>query len=218
MAAYSFLPFITKLIIKYLSEDLDYKQYCDLGKNNLIVKPISCPHCKSSNCLIGHGWYARKGLSGASCGYHPFWIRRFYCKNTRKTIAMHPGFSHTRKRYILQHVISAIADILEKFIAISQIVLNLQVPRQTLKRWAHSFSTMNCEAKKICFHVSVSIKQSIPGCLFVWVIKRLNEEKKLPDSQIPLSTLYRYLRRHFPRRPVPVTGKEQKRFVHRFPN
>jgi len=50
------------------------------------------------------------------------------------------------------------------------------------------------------------------------VLKRLNEEKKLPDSQIPLSTLYRYLRLHFPKRPVPVTGKEQKRFVHRFPN
>jgi transposase InsO family protein len=50
------------------------------------------------------------------------------------------------------------------------------------------------------------------------VINRLNDEKKLPSPAIPLSTLYRYLRIHFPRRVIAVTGREQKRFVHRFPN
>jgi len=155
LAAYSYLPFYkNKLIIKYLSEALDYKQYCDLGKNNYVPKPSSCPHCKSSSCLIGHGWYSRKGLSGASCGYHSFWIRRFYCKVTRKTVTMHPCFSHKRKRYILQHVIQCLTLILENIIAISKVALSLQVPRQTLKRWAHSFSNMHCEAKRICYRLT----------------------------------------------------------------
>jgi len=150
----SYLPFKQKAIIKYLSAALDYNQYCDLGKNNLIAKPSSCPHCKSSSCLIGHGWYARKGLSGASCGYRPFWIRRFYCKVTRKTVTMHPCFSHTRKRYILQHVIQCFIHILENIITVSQTALNLQVPRQTLKRWLHSFATMHGEAKRICYRLT----------------------------------------------------------------
>lgn len=49
------------------------------------------------------------------------------------------------------------------------------------------------------------------------VINRLTAENKL-STFIPLSTLYRYLRLHFPKRPIPVTGREQKRFAHRFPN
>jgi transposase InsO family protein len=43
-------------------------------------------------------------------------------------------------------------------------------------------------------------------------------EKNLPALQIPLSTAYRYLRIHLPKRPVPATGREQKRFSHRYPN
>jgi len=61
-------------------------------------------------------------------------------------------------------------------------------------------------------------KDQYPRMPLRLVINRLNDEKKLPEPTIPLSTLYRYLRLHFPRRPAPVTGKEQKRFVHRFPN
>jgi len=67
---------------------------------------------------------------------------------------MHPRFSHTRKRYILQHVIQCFRHILENIITISQIALNLQVPRQTLKRWQHSFSHKHCEAKRICFRLT----------------------------------------------------------------
>jgi len=50
------------------------------------------------------------------------------------------------------------------------------------------------------------------------VIIKLQEEQKLPPGEYPLSTLYRYLRQHTPKRTIPVTGREQKRFVHRFPN
>jgi transposase InsO family protein len=50
------------------------------------------------------------------------------------------------------------------------------------------------------------------------VINKLIEQKQLPLQDIPLSTLYRYLRQHQPKRPVPVSGKVQKRFSHQFPN
>jgi putative transposase len=50
------------------------------------------------------------------------------------------------------------------------------------------------------------------------VLRKLHEEKNLPTLQIPLSTAYRHVRTHLPKRPVPVTGREQKRYSHRYPN
>jgi transposase InsO family protein len=50
------------------------------------------------------------------------------------------------------------------------------------------------------------------------VLRKLHMEKDMPTLQIPLSTAYRYVRTHLPSRPVPVTGREQKRFSHRYPN
>lgn len=143
-----------QLIIKYLSEALDYKHYCDLGKNNEISKPAVCPCCKGSDCLIGHGWYGRKGLSGAECGYVPFWIRRFFCKNTGRTISIHPRFSHTRKRYTLQHVINCLTQIIENLMNISLVVSTFKVPRQTLKRWSYNFSNAHSETKRICYRLN----------------------------------------------------------------
>ncbi len=49
------------------------------------------------------------------------------------------------------------------------------------------------------------------------IMEDLTEQKKIPEV-LPLSTVYRYLRVHMPRYSRPVTGKEQKRFCHRFPN
>lgn len=152
MATSAFLPFKKKLIIKYLSEDQDYKTYCDLGKNNRILKP-PCPFCKSSTCLIGHGWYQRKGLGGTECGFLSFWIRRFFCKTVRRTVSIHPRFSHTRKRYSLQHVLLCFIYLLETPIKASKVAAMTQVPRQTLGRWWHSFSNMHSEAKRICYNL-----------------------------------------------------------------
>ena len=50
------------------------------------------------------------------------------------------------------------------------------------------------------------------------VLRKLQSEKNLPALQVPLSSAYRYLRTHLPKRPVPTTGREQKRFSHRYPN
>lgn len=50
------------------------------------------------------------------------------------------------------------------------------------------------------------------------VLNTLRSENKIPAQQFPLSTVYRYLRRHAPKRKIPQTGREQKRFQYRFPN
>lgn len=50
------------------------------------------------------------------------------------------------------------------------------------------------------------------------VINRLIAENKISRPAKPISTIYRHLRLHSRKRVVPVTGKEQKRFVHRYPN
>jgi putative transposase len=50
------------------------------------------------------------------------------------------------------------------------------------------------------------------------VLRKLHVERDMPTLQIPLSSGYRYLRTHLPKRPVPTTGREQKRFSHRYPN
>jgi len=49
------------------------------------------------------------------------------------------------------------------------------------------------------------------------IIRDLVEQKKI-SAALPLSTVYRYLCVHVPRHARPATGKEQKRFCHRFPN
>lgn len=49
------------------------------------------------------------------------------------------------------------------------------------------------------------------------IMKDLVEKEKIPGL-FPLSTVYRYLRLHAPSHPRPATGREQKRFCHRFPN
>jgi putative transposase len=49
-------------------------------------------------------------------------------------------------------------------------------------------------------------------------LNKLTEEKQLPLQVIPLSTVYRCLRKHHVKRPLPASGKVQKRFAHQFPN
>ena len=57
-------PEKTQLIIKYLPTRIDYNRYAALGKANVIPKPEVCPHCGRKGCLIGHGWYKKKGFQG----------------------------------------------------------------------------------------------------------------------------------------------------------
>lgn len=67
--------------------------------------------------------------------------------------------------------------------------------------------------------VIIDFREQNPRMPLRLAINTLQKECKLTsDQQLPLSTLYRYLRIHFPKRTLTATGRVQKRFCHRFPN
>jgi len=138
-------------LIKYLTELIDYKQYCEKGRDNVIPKPEVCPFCNRKDCLIGHGWYKRKALSGHEPVSHELFIKRILCKITGKTISVHPIFSHARKWYSLSFVIDCLVKLFENALDLSTTANEMRVPRQTLSRWKKTFATKQNEAKQICF-------------------------------------------------------------------
>jgi transposase InsO family protein len=71
---------------------------------------------------------------------------------------------------------------------------------------------------KMSLEMIVKYRDEHPRMPLRLVINMLQKENKLPAADYPLSTVYRYLRKHAPRRTIPLTGRVQKRFVHRFPN
>jgi transposase InsO family protein len=64
----------------------------------------------------------------------------------------------------------------------------------------------------------VDFKEENPRMPLRLVLNSLVAQNKIHPDTAPLSTLYRHLRKSKPNRPIPVTGREQKRFAHRFPN
>jgi putative transposase len=65
----------------------------------------------------------------------------------------------------------------------------------------------------------IDYRQLWPRMPLKVVLRRLAAENKIkPMETVPLSTAYRYVVAHLPRHAMPVTGKEQKRFCHRYPN
>lgn len=138
-------------MIKYLTEPIDYKQYCEKGRDNVIPKPEVCPFCGRADCLIGHGWFKRKGLSGHVPVSYVIFIKRFLCKRLGKTVSIHPIFSHARKWYYLSFVIDCLVKIFEKAHDLCTTAKEMGVPRQTLSRWKNTFTTKHNAAKQICF-------------------------------------------------------------------
>lgn len=158
-------------MIKYLTETIDYKQYCEKGREYVIPKPEVCPFCDKKDCLIGHGWYKRKGLSGVEPVSHEIFIKRILCKVTGKTISIHPIFSHVRKWYHLSFVIDCLVKLFEKAHSLSTTAKEMRVPRQTLNRWKNSFATKQNEAKQICFTDTGQNSTSLPHKMFSYFRK-----------------------------------------------
>jgi transposase-like protein len=145
-------PETTYLIVKYLTELTDYKQYCERGKGNNIPKPQVCPYCGRKDCLKGHGWYRRKGLSGHSAGFLSFFIKRFRCTETGRTVSMHPTFSHTRKRYTLQSALDAAGLLSNRNENIRSASRRLNIYRSSVSRWRSGFFNTAEAAKWACFY------------------------------------------------------------------
>jgi hypothetical protein len=97
----------------------------------------------------------KKGLSGdARSGFRPFWIRRFLCKHTGRTVSVHPRFSHFFKRFLLSFVIGRIVAITEQGRTAYRESKDTGVSQRTLHRWCNSFSTSETTAKYACFSPS----------------------------------------------------------------
>ena len=69
MSAMLHSPGKKQLIIKYLTTEIDYNRYASLGKTNVIPRPEVCPHCGLKDCLIGHGWYKKKGFQATRTAF-----------------------------------------------------------------------------------------------------------------------------------------------------
>ncbi len=66
--------------------------------------------------------------------------------------------------------------------------------------------------------IIIDFREQHPRMPLRLVINTLQKENKLTSDQLPLSTLYRFLKMRSPRRTLTATGRVQKRFCHRFPN
>jgi transposase InsO family protein len=64
----------------------------------------------------------------------------------------------------------------------------------------------------------VGFKEENPRMPLRLIIKTLTENQIIKEPSLPLSTIYRHIRLLKPKRNIPPTGKEQKRFTHRYPN
>jgi transposase InsO family protein len=64
----------------------------------------------------------------------------------------------------------------------------------------------------------IARKQEAPRMPVRAIVRELVAQNKLRPYQVALSTVYRYLALKMPRHPSCATGKEQKRFSHRYPN
>ncbi len=64
----------------------------------------------------------------------------------------------------------------------------------------------------------IARKQEAPRLAIKAIVRELIAQNKLRPYQVALSTVYRYLALKMPRAVATTTGKEQKRFTHRYPN
>lgn len=128
----------------------DYKQYCDTCRKNIISRPERCPFCNRKDCLIGHGYYKRKGVcDGTGSNYSEFYIKRYRCKRFNRTVSIHPVFSHVYKRYSLQFVIECLTMLIKEIRSVYSVSKKTGIARQTLKRWMKTFGNRCLEAKRI---------------------------------------------------------------------
>lgn len=97
----------------------------------------------------------KKGLSGDSAaGYRPYWVKRYLCRRTGRTVSIHPRFSHFLKRFDLAFVIERLIAIVEDGRSIYSESKRTGVSPRTLGRWRDGFATGESPAKRACFFLS----------------------------------------------------------------
>jgi len=93
----------------------------------------------------------RKGLTDiSSTDYRPFFIYRYLCKGTGRTISMHPDFSHSYKRFTLESVLLVLQQHLIEEESIYRLCRENGYYLSTLRRWLRGFGC-DFESKRLCF-------------------------------------------------------------------
>jgi hypothetical protein len=102
--------------------------------------------------LSDRAWVVpKKGLSGDdNTGFREFWIKRFFCKSTGRTVSVHPRFSHFFKRFVIAFVIRCLVEILERGRSVYSETKRSGVSGRTLRRWRNGFAGA-AAAKYACF-------------------------------------------------------------------
>lgn len=138
---------LSTFIKRYFSYPSGYKDYCKKGKDFRPPLPGGCPFCRGdTSCLNGHGWYERKPLLD-TC--EPFYIYRYLCKKSGKTVSMHPDFLHAYKRYLLETVIFCIAECILTEKTTQRISVEQRVSLRSLQRWKRGFNS-GLPLKRLC--------------------------------------------------------------------
>jgi putative transposase len=103
----------------------------------------------------------------------------------------------------------------------------------TIEDWLHAYRATGIEGlkpkarsdsgsvRKLAADVAEAIiarKKEAPRMSVKAIVRELAVQNKLRPYQVALSTVYRYLALKLPRAAATASGKEQKRFSHRFPN
>jgi len=121
------------------------------GKTLVIARPSTCPLCKVTGRLIGHGWYERHELEVCyEKLYGTFYIYRFLCKACRHTLSMHPDFSHAYKRYALNLVIFLLCERFIEHCSRYKLCDLHDIRPRTLQRWERGIAD-NELTKHACF-------------------------------------------------------------------
>jgi len=137
--SFSFSP-QNKPVIRYFTYPSGYKCYCHSGKNFHPTAPSVCPFCGRDECLHGHGWYKRVELVASyEKDNGAFYIYRYLCTASGKTISMHPDFCAAYKRYLLEYVITLLEEHLLNDRSLYSLCRKHHVYKRTLKRWHKRF-------------------------------------------------------------------------------
>jgi transposase-like protein len=116
--------------------------YLDQAKHRESVCPAGCPNCGGEGCLIGHGYYQRKA-KGADQAYL-IWIKRWFCKNCRRTLSVIPNFLLPHRQYlvrIVQAVVAAFYESLQSWERVTENCAKNGTPGlRTMQRWCKALA------------------------------------------------------------------------------
>lgn len=116
-------------------------------------KPEHCPFCGRKDCLISWGCYKvnTKRLSGEQLPTDgKLYIRRFYCKNTGRTVSLLPDFLLPRKQYTSRFIEAVLGSHLGKRHKLCATARGFSLYYQTVQKWLRGLSSKR-EVKTICF-------------------------------------------------------------------